>query len=104
MRSTKSDSYSAPHLTKIEGCPDRATHLRAGMAHFSGSGPPGQTCGDCTHLDRVIRKGESKARCGMFQKLTGRKGEIINPKFAACRYFEARPKPPPLVPRNKPQE
>ena len=99
MNTTKSDRHSAPYLTHIEGCPDRSA-LKAGMAFFAGSGPAGETCGSCRHLDRKTRYGISKARCVMFQKLAGRKGETIDPKYLACKYFEARPKPPPIVPRN----
>jgi hypothetical protein len=101
MNTTKSDRHSAPYLTKIEGCPDRGA-LKGGMAHFAGSGPPGQTCGDCQHLDRAIRKGISKARCVMFQKLMGgRKGEFIDPKFASCKYFMAKPRKPSVIPRSQ---
>jgi hypothetical protein len=96
MNTTKSDRYSAPYLTKIPGCPDRSA-LKAGMAHFAGSGPPGTTCGDCLHIEGTIKNGESKARCAMFRKLTGRKGEIIDPKYPACKYFEAKPKKPSIV-------
>ena len=96
MNTTKGDRHSAPYLTKIEGCPDRSA-LRAGMAHFCNSGPPGQTCGDCQHFAGAIKNGQSKSRCVMFQKLTGRKGEIIDPKYPCCKYFEAKPKKPSIV-------
>jgi hypothetical protein len=96
MNTTKSDKYSAPYLTKIEGCPDRSA-LKAGMAHFAGSGPPGQTCGSCLHFEGAIKHGISKSRCSKFQKLTGRKGEVIDPRYACCRYFEPAPKKPSIV-------
>jgi hypothetical protein len=96
MNTTKSDRYSAPYLTEIDGYPDRSV-LKAGMAHFAGSGPPGQTCGSCQYIDGAIKNGESKARCAMFKKLTGRKGEIISPKYPSCKYFEAKPKKPSIV-------
>jgi hypothetical protein len=100
MNTTKSDRCSAPYLTKIDGCPDRSA-LQAGMAHFANSGPPGQTCGDCQHFAGAIKNGQSKSRCVMFQKLTGRKGEIIDPNYPSCKYFEAKPKKPPIVPRSQ---
>jgi hypothetical protein len=100
MNTTKSDKHSAPYMTKIEGCPDRSS-VRAGMAHYCNSGPPGATCGSCQHIDRVIRKGASKARCVMFERLTGRKGELIDPKYPSCKYFELRPRKLPTARHNQ---
>jgi hypothetical protein len=37
----------------------------------------------------------------MFQKLTGRKGEIIDPKYPCCKYFVPKPKKPSIVPRHQ---
>jgi hypothetical protein len=89
--------YSTPNLTKIEGVPDRSA-VRAGMAFFSGSGPAGKTCGDCKHLDGTGRK-KRAGRCLMFKKLAGRRGEEIDLRYSACKYFEAKPKPAPRVKR-----
>ena len=100
MNTTKSDRYSAPYLTKIDGYPDRSA-LKAGMAHFANTGPFGETCGTCSHLDRTDRK-TGAVRCAMFRRLTGRRGETIE-NYPACKYFEARPKPPPIVPKDKPK-
>jgi hypothetical protein len=85
--------YSTPNLTRIEGCPDRNS-VRPGMAHFAGTGPFGETCGSCAHLASTDRK---KGRCAMFKKLAGHRGEEVDKNNAACKYFEARPQPPPIV-------
>jgi hypothetical protein len=83
------------YMTKIEGEWDRDS-IRPGMAYFAGSGPFGETCGNCSHL------GTSKARCEMFKRLTGRRGQEVDRHNAACKYFVARPMPPPIVPHPKP--
>jgi hypothetical protein len=92
-------------LTRIEGVPDRDS-AKAGMAFFSGSGPPGETCGACEHCGPTsdTDRKTGKVRCATFRKLAGRRGEAVDKRNAACKYFEAKPKPPPIVPRNKPQE
>jgi hypothetical protein len=94
-------------LTKIEGVPD-CDSAKAGMAYFAGSGPFGETCGNCEHCgptSHTDRK-TGKVRCAMYRKLPGggRRGETISKQYAACKYFSARPKPPSIVPSNKPQE
>jgi hypothetical protein len=71
-------NWSTSRLTESEGAPDRNA-VKAGMAHFANSGPFGETCGNCRHL--------SAGRCAMFKKLTGRRGETISKKYAACKYF-----------------
>jgi hypothetical protein len=85
---------------RIEGVPDRDS-IRPGMAFYAGTGPLGKTFGSCEHLDCM---GGKKPRCAMFRKLAGRRGETVDKRNAACKYFKATPKPPPIVPRNKPQE
>jgi hypothetical protein len=100
MMSRMKRGYSTPHLTRIEGCPDRNS-AKPGMAFFANSGPFGETCGNCQHLDRAGRR-KGQGRCLMFRKLTGRCGEKIDPGYSACKYFEVKPKPPPIVPRHKP--
>jgi hypothetical protein len=79
-------------MTRIEGVPDRSA-VKAGMAHFANSGPPGKTCGSCKHCIDASSGGQKGAtRCAMFRKLTGRRGETISKKYAACRYFEPKSK------------
>jgi len=72
------------YLTKIPGVPTKDSAL-PGMAFFSGSGPAGQTCGDCQH--RKLHRRAS--RCSMFKTLTGRYGPTIQKRYACCKYSEA---------------
>jgi hypothetical protein len=88
------------YMTKAKGEWDRDS-VRPGMAFFSGSGPFGETCGNCEHLG-TTSKDRKKARCAMYKKLTGRRGEEVDRRNAACKYFEGKPKPPPIMPHLKP--
>jgi hypothetical protein len=88
-------------MTKTEGEFDRDS-VRPGMAFFAGSGPFGETCGNCKHLDGASNtRKKGNARCAMFKKLAGRTGEVVDPRYSACKYFEARPKPKPIVAKQK---
>jgi hypothetical protein len=97
--------WSTSVLTQIEGVPDRDS-VKPGMAFFTGTGPPGETCGVCEHCGPTsdTDRKTGKVRCAVFLKLASRRGETISKQYAACKYFSARPKPPPIVPSNKPQE
>jgi hypothetical protein len=83
--------WSTTNLTKIEGCPDRAS-LKAGMAFFANTGPAGTTCGSCSHLGETGAK-KGNPRCAKFRELAGRRGEVINKNNPSCKYFEARRRP-----------
>lgn len=62
-----------------------------GMAHWSGTGPPGATCGKCrhhmslpNHLEKMVLK-----RCAKYFHLVQKVGpEPIPNKTVACRYWE----------------
>jgi hypothetical protein len=91
------------YMTKTEGELDRNS-AKPGMAFFANSGPAGETCGNCKHLDGASSgRKKSMARCGMFKKLAGRQGEVIDPGYAACKYFALKPKRKPIAaaPRQK---
>jgi|GEM_PF-4017910 len=64
-----------------------------GMAHFAGTGPAGQCCGDCAygHYVESARRRE-KWWCGKVALLPGgsKACNRIEPHYAACKYFQAR--------------
>src|SRR6516165_3623137 len=71
----------------------------AGMAHFAGSGPLGETCGACAHLHQVKRHGRRINCCAKFTELmcqafpSGRaraEGGEVPRGTPACRYFLPR--------------
>jgi len=91
-------------MTRIPNYPDR-NDVRAGMASFEGTGPPGKICESCAHRGyyRTSSKPkfntktemleETKYRskgCEIFLKLSHRHGPPIDKKWCACKYFEAR--------------
>src|SRR5262245_9322665 len=91
-------------LTRIPGVPDSGEVTR-GMAYFPGTGPYGQTCGDCDHRGyyRETERGDWKPRlqtyvtrayhhlgCAMFKTLTGKHGPAIGTENAACKYFQQK--------------
>jgi hypothetical protein len=82
-------------MTKLPGVPDRTTVI-PGMAHYSGSGPAGATCGGCMHRGYSREGKDGKWRkttgCHVFKSLTGRHGAAVNKGNASCRYFEAKRK------------
>jgi hypothetical protein len=70
-----------------------------GMAHFAGSGPEREICGNCKHFGywkRVANKSgqfvtSKRAHgCGKFHELTGVHGPAISKNLYACKYFESR--------------
>jgi len=78
-------------MTQIEGVPSRDS-VKPGMAHFSGTGPGGSTCGECALL--VLQSGSRELyRCAKFAQLTGKPGNCIKKSFYACKYFERKVKP-----------
>jgi hypothetical protein len=80
-------------MTKIEGAPDRGD-VKPGMAFFAGSGPPGETCGDCLHRGYYRLNGKGKScrttGCRVFKTLTGKHGPSVNKDNRSCKYFEPR--------------
>ena len=81
------------YLTKLPGVPSKGD-VRPGMAHYSGSGPDGMTCGRCAHrgyLRFTDTRGYTTGACAMFHKLTTKHGPSVNKNWAACRYFERHP-------------
>jgi hypothetical protein len=75
-----------PIMTRIAGVPDKS-EIRAGMAHWEGSGPAGATCGQCTHFEKFKIRPRAAFRCRQFRKLTGRNGPEIFAHYRACRHF-----------------
>ena len=61
-----------------------------GMAHWSGTGPQGATCGMCSFWRTIGDGGKRKLkRCGKYVTLTLKIGpEPIPAKTLACRHFE----------------
>jgi hypothetical protein len=85
--------------------PELAAMMRAtvpGMAHWSGSGPAGKTCGQCAHLgywEQVRNSAGSSVGsrhrdggCGKFFALTSKRGAVVPPSTRACRHFEEKVK------------
>jgi hypothetical protein len=68
----------------------------AGMAHWSNSGPFGETCGNCLFFGYyktkrneagIVVSSVHTRGCAKYQQLTGRNGPPIPASAAACRYF-----------------
>ena len=74
-------------LTKIEGYPDR-DDISPGMAHFSGTGPPGATCGQCRHYGLKDRGFERM--CTEYRRMAGKWGGNLDRHQSACKYFETK--------------
>ena len=70
-----------------------------GMAHFSGTGPLGATCGECAFYGcraRIVKR-DGTARlsfrrnaCAKFFALTGKYGPSVPEKMEAYRHFVRR--------------
>ena len=59
-----------------------------GMAHWAGSGPKGQICGNCIHLT-LLGGRKILHRCSKYTQLMGRQGpKDIPDDTPACRHFE----------------
>jgi len=83
------------NLTEVRA--DQA-QTEPGMAHFSGTGPNGTTCGKCIHWGYKREAGKSKAMksveaCQKYHDLTGKHGPAIKAALPSCKYFEPPPKP-----------
>lgn len=60
-----------------------------GMAHFTGTGPPGTSCIDCGHFvvgDKMIQTGS----CRQYMQMTRRPGLRFNGRIASCRYYKEK--------------
>ena len=81
-------------MTRIPGLPDKAD-LVPGMAHYSGSGPFGMTCGDCISFGYYRRSNAKKKHCGCskYRDLMRQNGPAIRSDCRACKYFQQKPKP-----------
>jgi hypothetical protein len=69
-----------------------------GMAHFSGTGPKGTTCGHCAYWGYKREVGKAGAMrpvdaCKLFYQFTGKHGPAIKAALPSCRYFEPTSKP-----------
>lgn len=82
----------------------RLSHKR-GHAAPPGTGPVGETCGSCWHLDRV-QMGKTYLKCGrMRAHWTGGEATDVRAGDAACHKWEAAngdPTPPNLSARETP--
>lgn len=85
-----------PHLTQATV---EQAQTAPGMAHWAGSGPPGNACKQCRFKDywaqQRNRHGlgkDAKSRgCKKFFDLTGVHGPAIRDNLPACKYFEEKP-------------
>lgn len=73
------DGVASPLEKRTFGC----------YAHFPGTGPRGETCNSCTHLDRL----KSGPVCRKWQALMTRfgkkpKAQAISSQAAACKYWQ----------------
>jgi hypothetical protein len=85
-RKQRAKVFASPYLTAGYE-PELAAMMRAtrsGQAHWSGSGPPGKTCGQCTYL------GSRANCCDKFRQLTGERGAAIPPATRSCRHFQEK--------------
>ena len=72
-------------------------HTPPGMAHWSGTGPAGATCGQCEWFTEIKWGGGKSTRCGKYTKMmNGQQGpKKIPAETFACKYFD--PKAPALT-------
>lgn len=78
---------SGDHLTAVSGFP-RLEDVVPGMAFYAGTGPEGETCGNCEH--RGVRRGKRVVMaCAKYRKLAGHNGPVISCANKACKYFTA---------------
>ena len=71
---------------------ERMAHLtQPGMAYFAESGPAGETCQNCSHLDLHDDTGRRwKAHCLKYTKMMSRCGPKVPKWTPACKYFMAK--------------
>ncbi len=112
MSSAEADAsfISQDHLTQPDA--ELGERIRAtpdGMAFWAGSGPAGKTCRECSHWSGGSRSAETgdlnDARCDQYARMTRAALLIENaPRYdiphatAACKYFDAAPDAPPVIP------
>jgi hypothetical protein len=92
------------NLTEID-----AKHAQSepGMAHFAGTGPSGETCGNCAFkgYSKLSNRGRAvhHGGCNKFYTLTGKHGPFIIASLLACKYFKkvAAPEAPQPTLRTK---
>jgi hypothetical protein len=75
------------NLTKLPGVRDSGD-VRPGMAYYTGSGPPGATCGDCRFRGYWANSDRKSRGCEKFYLLSGRHGPAVKMAWMACKYFE----------------
>ena len=75
--------------------PDGKTHI--GMAHFAGTGPAGEICGNCKHWSgefdpyRVLQRIKpGLCRKHAERRQTDRKTAPVPHDASACRHFEGK--------------
>jgi hypothetical protein len=56
----------------------------SGYAYFPGTGPEGETCGSCRHIERHRRW----AKCGLYPTPTAGRGTDIHVRSPACKRWE----------------
>ena len=82
------------HLTQPN--PELAGLISAtpfGMAHWSGTGPAGATCGKCAHYGYSYTTESGKdsrklSACEKYWRMTSRHGGSLAAQQPACKYFE----------------
>lgn len=82
----------SPHSGRITGPrrrpAGRKTTVPNGYAAAPGTGPAGETCGTCRHIERV-RCSRSYPKCGLMRAVwTGGAGTDVRVRSPACRMWE----------------
>jgi hypothetical protein len=73
------------HLTRDKWS-ELAAGTMPGMAYFSGTGPLGATCGECSHC--ALAEKTRIPHCAKATQMRGKKSTPIRKSIAACKYFE----------------
>lgn len=75
---------------EIKDDPKKKTGQANGYAWTPGTGPKGETCGTCLHLDGQSR-GRTFYKCGLMRKdWTHGRGTDILKRSPACRFWEEK--------------
>lgn len=96
------DKVDDPHMTQIDGVPDRKVIERhRGMAYFPNTGPFATTCGTCVwrgyyrqsdrwneRQQKWVSKPQKVQGCAKFRALTGRHGPDVNANWPSCKYYD----------------
>ena len=74
---------------------DKINRTIPGMAHWSGTGPKGMTCGSCQYFVTISRGMGVSTRCEKYsQMMSGRiSPKKLPPGTFACKYFKKSTKP-----------